>query len=223
MIRCCLTLLSKIYCDFFEIRKITVYYLFVIVRLFHVQRARFSHALTIGKYAILLSLTVMLLIFGRVGAVEILSEQKHKLVDMLVQLNQEIGTGKLDPLANVMPPRLYKEMAARLHQKVEDLREDFTSRLSKQFDSHDLKSYHFNHDIIAYHETKTGDFYALVPTEVKMRDAIREFQTLAVYDGGSWYLIQGGQKTVQNSVFLEIYPYLAEIIIPPAKITKIDK
>jgi len=40
----------RIYCDLFETRKTTVYYLFVIVRLFHVQSSGFSRALTIYKF-----------------------------------------------------------------------------------------------------------------------------------------------------------------------------
>gem|GEM_PF-3866039 len=39
---------EAIYCDLFEVRKITVYYLFVIVRLFHIQPLRVSCTLTIN-------------------------------------------------------------------------------------------------------------------------------------------------------------------------------
>jgi len=108
-----------------------------------------------------------------------------------------------------------------MQRTVEDLQNEFASSLQQQFDNDGMNHYRFDTDIISYHETKTGEFYALVPTRVTMQDNIHLFQTLAIYENG-WYLIQGGQKAVQNPVFLEIYPFFAEIIIPPAQVTKTE-
>jgi len=155
-----------------------------------------------------------------VQAATIGSEQKQALIQTIEAFNQKLGLGDTSPLVEAMPPRIYEKMASHLQKNIEALQADFASNVQKQFDDDGLKNYHFNVAAIAYHQTKTGDFYALVPTKIETRDIVGEFQTLAVYDQGRWYLIQGGQKTVQNPVFLEIYPYLAEITIPPAQIIK---
>jgi len=57
-------------------------------------------------------------------------------------------------------------------------------------------------------------FYALFPTRVETAKGVSEFMTLVLYDDTKWHLIYGGQKTVQNPVFLEIYPAFASVGIP---------
>jgi len=167
-----------------------------------------------------LALFFLCLGWGGANSAQFTQEEKQALVQTLATLNIRLEAGDVSALAETMPPRLYKEMAVLLQQSVEALQADFITRLQAQFGGDGLEKYHFDGDLISYHETKSGSFYALVPTYMEMQDTIREFKTLALYDESHWYLIQGGQKTVQNPVFLEIYPFLAEIVIPPAQITK---
>jgi len=152
-----------------------------------------------------------------VHADEIAGQQKQALVKMLEDFNPVLEGGDISPLAEAMPPRIYEKMASVLQLSVEELKRDFVARVQKQLDDDGLKNYHFNSETIAYHETKTGEFYALVSTTIETREGGGEFQTLALYDEGRWYLIQGGQKAVQNSALLEIYPFLADVTIPPAR------
>jgi len=156
-----------------------------------------------------------------VHAKQVSLEQKQALVQKIEAINQGLDARDIRPLVEALPPRFYQEMAVRLQRDIKDLQEDFTSSLQQQFDGDGMNDYRFDAQTISYHETKTGEFYALVPTRVEMQDNIHLFQTLAIYENG-WYLVQGGQKTVQNPAFLEIYPFLAEIRIPPAQTTKIE-
>jgi len=164
----------------------------------------------------------LILVSGFSQAAEISQIQKQVLVQKIEAINQGLEAGDIRLLVDAMPPRFYQEVAKILQRDVKELQEEFTSSLQQQFDNDGMKTYRFDASTISYHETKVGGGYALVPTRVEMQGTRYDFYTLALYDGG-WYLLQGGQKTVQNPAFLEIYPFLGEITIPPTQSTKILK
>jgi len=172
------------------------------------------------KWLIVVLSCVIFVVQG-LAAAEIALEQKQALVQKIEAINQGLEVRDIRPLVEALPPRFYQEMARRLVRKAEELQDEFASSLQQQFDSDGMNHYRFNVETISYHESKAGGLYALVPSQIGMRDAIHDFYTLAVYDEG-WYLMPGGQKTVQNPVFLEIYPYLGEITMPPNQITKVS-
>lgn len=113
-----------------------------------------------------------------------------------------------------MPARLYKEMAVRMHVTEMELRANLKEAVRAQFDQFGEKGYVLEAADIRYCKADDGAFYALVPTRVETDKTVTEFMTLALYDNTKWHLIYGGQKTVQNPVFLEIYPAFANVSIP---------
>lgn len=148
------------------------------------------------------------------------SELEKKELVLLVQ-NVDAAAQRRDAslIANTMPERLYREMAARMNVSAQTLRAQLQKSVEAQFSQMAAGGYQLDSKAIRYGEAKNGAFYALVPTRIETKNAIMAFMTLALYDNTKWHLIYGGQKTIQNPVFAEIYPDLAEIAVPAAKIT----
>lgn len=140
--------------------------------------------------------------------------QKRELVQLVGDLNRAAQRKDASLIVNNMPARLYKEMAIRMHTTEADLRENLKVAVHAQFSQLGDDGYRLDAAAIEYAETKDGTLYALVPTRVKTDKNITEFMTLALYDNTKWHLIYGGQKTIQNSVFLEIYPAFANMRMP---------
>ncbi|MET3559867.1 hypothetical protein ABID39_000545 [Bartonella japonica] len=146
--------------------------------------------------------------------------QKAELLSIVVEINNSIKNGNFSPLPSYMPDRLYKEIARRLNTTEDNLRHSFLQELRVQFENLPAGAYHLDETNIDYLQTDSGAFYALIPTKLEMKDRIIKYKTLAIFDNTRWYLIYGGYKTVQNPVFLEIYPDFNQIHLPLKKIIK---
>ncbi|EJF78905.1 Uncharacterised protein [Candidatus Bartonella washoeensis] len=147
-------------------------------------------------------------------ASELMTPQKAELSNLIVDVNNAVKNGNFVPLSTYMPSRLYKEIARRLNTTEDNLRENFLKQLRVQFENLPAGAYHLDETDIAYLQTDNGTFYALIPTTLETHDRIIQYKTLAIFDKTQWYLIYGGQKTVQNQVFLEIYPDFSEVHLP---------
>ena len=157
---------------------------------------------------------------GVSNAAEPDSIQKAELDGLVAQINNAAQKKDLSFIANNMPERLFKEMALRLKTDEETLKKNFINQLESQFSNLPAGAYHLDTGKIEYRQTTNGIPYALIPTRVETKDAIIEYPTLAIIDNTKWHLIYGGQKTVQNPVFLEIYPDFQDVNIPQEKITR---
>lgn len=146
--------------------------------------------------------------------------QKAELNGLVDELNNAAQQKNMGMIANNMPDRLFKEMAVRLKTTEADLKKDLVKQLESQFSALPVGAYHLDASKIEYYQTDKGVAYALVPTRVETKDAVIEYQTLAIMDNTKWHLIYGGQKTIQNPVFQEIYPAFQNVSIPPAKVTR---
>lgn len=146
--------------------------------------------------------------------------QKAELSSIVVEINNSIKNGNFSSLSSYMPDRIYKEIARRLNTTEDDLRHNFLQQLRVQFENLPAGAYHLDETNIDYLQTNNGVFYALIPTKLEMKDHIIKYKTLAIFDKARWYLIYGGYKTVQNPVFLEIYPDFNQIRLPLKKIIK---
>ncbi len=157
---------------------------------------------------------------GVSNAAEPDSIQKAELDGLVAQINNAAQKKDLSFIANNMPERLFKEMALRLKTDEETLKKNFINQLESQFSNLPAGAYSLDTGKIEYRQTTNGIPYALIPTRVETKDAIIEYPTLAIIDNTKWHLIYGGQKTVQNPVFLEIYPDFQDVNIPQEKITR---
>ena len=157
---------------------------------------------------------------GVSNAAEPDSIQKAELDGLIAQINNAAQKKDLSFIANNMPERLFKEMALRLKTDEETLKKNFINQLDSQFSNLPAGAYRLDTGKIEYRQTTNGVPYALIPTRVETKDAIIEYPTLAIIDNTKWHLIYGGQKTVQNPVFLEIYPDFQDVSIPQEKITR---
>lgn len=156
---------------------------------------------------------------GLAVAGELNSIQKAELNGLVVEINNAAEKKDLSFIANNMPERLFKEMALRLNMNEAALKQNFLKQLESQFSNLPAGAYHLDADKIDYRQTSKGIPYALVPTKIETKETIAEYPTLAIIDNTKWHLIYGGQKTVQNPVFLEIYPDYQDVNIPQEKIT----
>ncbi|WP_273759427.1 hypothetical protein [Bartonella sp. ML70XJBT.G] len=165
-----------------------------------------------------------LFLFFSVGQQSLASEptetQKAELLRLIVEANQAVKNEDFVSLSHYMPDRLYQEMARRLNTTESDLRNKFLERLRIQFENLPADAYHLDETNIDYLQAVHGTFYALIPTRLETKDRIIEYKTLAIFDKTQWYLIYGGQKTVQNPVFLEIYPDFNDVHLPKEIIIK---
>jgi len=155
---------------------------------------------------------------GQAQALMVSDLQKKELALLVTQINNAAARKDTAPIIAMMPERLYQEMARRLHLSEQALQADFRRSLNEQFAHLAGSGYRLDGHAIHYAATPDGRFYALVPTRVETDKAVMEFMTPAIYDNTKWHLIYGGQKTMQNPVFAEIYPYSADIVLPAVKI-----
>jgi len=158
-------------------------------------------------------------------AVEPNGLQKRELTLLLEDLNRAFAKGDrailADVLADALPPRLYEEVAKLMQTHVETLRLSFKEQFQQQFALIEAGgSYVLDTRDIDYHQASDGTFYALIAAQMETTSDITHLKTLALYENTKWYVIHGGQKTIQNPVFLEIYPFLADVNIPLAQRVK---
>ncbi|WP_208442037.1 hypothetical protein [Bartonella raoultii] len=146
--------------------------------------------------------------------------QKSELSRLIIDANNAVKNRDFTSISYDMPERLYQEMARRLNTTENDLRNSFFEQLRIQFENLPADAYHLDETNIHYLQTANGAFYALIPTRLETEDRIIEYNTLAIFDNMRWYLIYGGQKTVQNPVFLEIYPDFNNVNLPKETIIK---
>ncbi|WP_336276570.1 hypothetical protein [Bartonella sp. CB178] len=146
--------------------------------------------------------------------------QRSELSSLVVGANEAIKNKNFEIISTYMPGRIYKEMARRLNTTEDNLRHGLLKRLRAQFGNLPAGAYHLDEKNIDYLETGNGTFYALIPTTLETKDLIIQYKTLAIFDKKQWYLIYGGQKTLQNPVFLEIYPDFSKVHLPKETIIK---
>jgi len=144
--------------------------------------------------------------------------QKQTLTQLITVMNNAVARRDAASIANNMPERIYHSMAAQMRTTEPALRSNMQKSVAAQLASLAPGAYKLESDNIDYKQGKNGALYALVPTRIDMGKQVMQFATLAVFDN-SWHIIYGGQKAAQNPIFAEIYPDLAEISVPPAKIT----
>ncbi|AQX19981.1 hypothetical protein [Bartonella sp. WD16.2] len=174
---------------------------------------RFFHCFTLGVF--------LLLGIGGQGLVaKQTTIQKTELLNLVVDINNAIKDRNFAVVSDHMPGRLYKEMAHRLNTTEDDLRDSLLKQLHVQFENLSADAYYLDEIKIDYRQTDNGTFYALIPTTLKTEDRIIRYKTLAIFDNNRWYLIYGGQKTIQNPVFLEIYPDFDGINLPKETVIK---
>ncbi|WP_208435964.1 hypothetical protein [Bartonella phoceensis] len=168
----------------------------------------------------LLSLFLLVSVDKQSLASEPSTTQKAELLRLVVDINNAIKNRNFALISAYIPDKLYKEIGRRLNTSEDKLRHNFLEQLRAQFESLPADAYYLDATDIEYSQTDKGTFYALIPTTLETKDRIIEYKTLAIFDKTQWYLIYGGQKTVQNPVFLETYPDFNKVHLPLATIIK---
>nr|CBI79548.1 conserved hypothetical protein [Bartonella sp. AR 15-3] len=71
-------------------------------------------------------------------------------------------------------------------------------------------AYHLDETEIDYKQMNNDIFYALIPTVIETKDRIIKYKTLAIFDDDKWFLVYGGQKTIQKQFFWRFILILRE-------------
>ncbi|KEC57017.1 hypothetical protein [Bartonella rochalimae] len=172
-------------------------------------------------FCFMLSVSLLLAIGTYNVAAELTIVQKNALSNLVVDINKAMKNKNFSIIAAHMSDRLYREIARRLNATEDSLRNNFLEQLHMQFANLSTDAYHLDEKEIDYQQINNDIFYALIPTVIETKDRIIKYKTLAIFDNGKWFLVYGGQKTIQNTVFLEIYPDFKGINMP--KETVIEK
>ncbi|MCL6229715.1 hypothetical protein [Bartonella bilalgolemii] len=146
--------------------------------------------------------------------------QKTALSNLVIDINKAMKNRNFSIVSAHMPDRLYKEMARLLNTTEDSLRNNFLEQLHVQFENLPTDAYHLDETEIDYKQINNDIFYALIPTVIETKDRIIKYKTLAIFDNDKWFLVYGGQKTIQNTIFLEIYPDFKGMNMPKETVIK---
>lgn len=169
-------------------------------------------------YFVFVSVLSLALMLQAVFAAEPDNLSKNHLQALIGDLNNAADHKNINLIAANMPDKLFREMALRLSKPESELREHFLKQLQTQFNSLPKGGYRLDGEHIVYKQTHDNTFYALIPTRIETEKKIVTYMTLAIFDDANWHVIYGGQKTVQNPVFQEIYPAYQNVSIPLEKV-----
>lgn len=146
--------------------------------------------------------------------------EQQQLVLLVKNINSKVNEKDFSVLANSMPERLYKAMAVKMGTTQAALHASFERQLSAQFEMVIPNGYKLDYAHIDYKETSGDSIYALIPMRIETPNEVIQSTALAVYDNLRWNIVLGGQKTIQNPIFLEIYPMFQDVTIPIGQVTK---
>lgn len=118
----------------------------------------------------------------------------------------------------VMPPAMIAQMAGQLGVSVEDLRAALVAQVASVMESAMIEAFAMDTDSMVTGETADGMPYAFIPTFTRVSapgiDAMEASSTtLALEDGGDWYLVRI-QQPAQYDMVKAAYPGFTDIALP---------
>jgi hypothetical protein len=117
-------------------------------------------------------------------------------------------------------PALLDAMAKTYNVPSDQLKPAIIQQMQQAMQTVKVDSYSMDVDSADYEETADGTPYALLPSEVVMEIGGNKTKstadTLALLDGGNWYLVNVGQKQ-QADILKSVYPSFADVTFPEAK------
>ncbi|MBL4543582.1 MAG: hypothetical protein JKP97_17610 [Rhodobacteraceae bacterium] len=182
---------------------------------------RISGRLRNSLRAVFLLSTLWLAVQGQPGLAQTLSaadrSEISNVTDLLRLALVEADGGAL--MATI-PPAIARHLAERAGLSFGVFENRFTSGFESAIRPLDIVDARFDLDAATVGTTEGGAPYALIPTETIMRSGSRgryrfASQTLALRDGGLWYLVQlteaGDAELVR-----EVYPDFADVALEVA-------
>lgn len=154
-----------------------------------------------------------------VGAQTVKAEDRAAIQVRIDQLTGLIGQGDLVGAVDVIPILLQDAMAARFGMSRDQIKPAMRQAMAGMLDGVHIDGYGM--DLAAAETLMTpiaGRTYLLIPTwtEMTIQGAGRfrvDTQTLAIEDGGEWYLIRV-EDAPQQALLREVYPEFVGVEFP---------
>lgn len=159
-----------------------------------------------------LGFVILSVSFSTAWAAALTTNQKTQLTALVVALNKASQESDIERIAQVIPVRLYQEIARRLQTTPEVLEKKFQQELRKQLAN--FGPFYLDPIHITYEQTETGTPYALVSAHIETPKTAVDYKILAFIEDNQWRLVFGGKQTLANPIFVEIYPGFSHVLLP---------
>jgi hypothetical protein len=161
------------------------------------------------------------------AAAEIEQADRDAIAARIEQFNSAVGGGNLASTLDYMPARLLDHMASKFGMTTDQLKEATIAAIAATAETVTFESFGMDLDKAAFETTPDGSrVYGLIPTETvmsiegggKMRATS---ETLALEDGGEWYLIRVDEPN-QVLMLKEVYPEFADVEFKPGTMEAVE-
>ena len=156
---------------------------------------------------------------------EVTPEDREAVADLIEQVDAAMEDGDMMAAMDVVPPALFDAMAEATGLSPEEMREAMDAALEQAMAEVEIVSSEMRLDEAEAAETSSGRPYLLVPTETVMEaggDTLRnESDTLALEDGGEWYLVRIDDIN-QIAMVQEVYPDFAGVEFPRGRMSVVE-
>ncbi|HEV2501913.1 MAG TPA: hypothetical protein VGV39_02500 [Mesorhizobium sp.] len=156
------------------------------------------------------------------------TEAENKaLVQAVTDFDAAMRGNDYATVVKTIPPRVLEHMAKTSGMTVDALRGIVIEQMQAALATVKIESFAMDVSKVEYKELPNGEPYALIPTEVVM-DAggadkiLAKSQTLALLDGGAWYLLRINEDQ-QVTVMRQVYPEFAEVEFPAGSMEALKK
>ena len=181
------------------------------------------------RFGWMVSLALLLcgVVAGPVAAQEIVAADRAAIAARVGAFDAAMRAGRIGDTIDFMPPRLLKAIATQSGVGVEELRPAMAQQAAEAFKVVKLLSYGM--DLAAASTGLTPDRsqgYMLIPTDtvMQMPDGRRiqsRSTTLALRDGGQWYLMRI-DSPAHLAKLRETYPEFVGVEVPRGSMSAVD-
>ena len=156
---------------------------------------------------------------------EVTEEDRGAVEVLIAQVDAAMEDGDMMAAMDVVPPALLDAMAEATGLSTEAMREAMEAALEQAMAEVEIVSSEMRLADAEEAETSEGRPYLLVPTETVMKVADQtlrnESDTLALEDGGAWYLVRIDDVS-QIAMVQQVYPDFAGVEFPRGRMSVVE-
>ena len=152
--------------------------------------------------------------------------QLEALGERVAEFEAAIRASDFDGVLAVVPPRVLDVLATRFGVTPDQMRSVFRVQAAQTMRQVEIVSFTMDVEDARPGEVPAGVPYVLIPTETVMVEetlgrAVARSRTIALLDGGAWYLVRVDDDR-QISVLREAYPGFADVEFEPHTLDFVD-
>ena len=174
--------------------------------------------------ALFLSLCLAVCFWQGVAAREFTAEEKTDLQAQILRFETALKQGDFGVVAESVPPKVLQHIASKAGVDMATLQSAMQAQMQIALASVKFLDFKMDVDKAAYKQAPDGTPYVLVPSrslmETKGQKIEAKTATLALIDGGKWYLVRIDDAQ-QINIVREVYPSLATATFPTGTMTPV--